>query len=134
MNLSIVNDANEDDARLNNRVDDWKNVNPVNRFKKRIVGNNANSTIRGVPKLSELHVCRLDKTTLADDPKNILRKSFNVVDCEAMTSRYRQVYPTFKVTIHEQSSRLAMNPNFWPERACVIRLFEKRFKDSKTDK
>ncbi|KAG5878124.1 hypothetical protein JTB14_012972 [Gonioctena quinquepunctata] len=120
INLSdetMVNDFNEDDARLNNRVGDWKNVRSVNRFKKRSIGNNANLTIRGVPKLSELHVCRIDKTTSAEDLKNLLRKSFNVVDCEAIISRYPQVYSSFNVTIHEQSFRLELNLKFWPERA-----------------
>ena len=98
----------------------------ASRRKRMIVGNNKESTIKGVRKLAYLHVCRVDLGTSAMDLQDSLKFDFPEVQCESIQPKYPNLYLSFKVTIFEENFKKAMNPNVWPDGACISRFFQKR--------
>ncbi|KAG5873036.1 hypothetical protein JTB14_032734 [Gonioctena quinquepunctata] len=102
----------------------------VNGVKKtnnyRIIGNNTNLAVKGVPKLVTLHVYRVDKGTTVNDLHTLLQKKFREVVCEALTPKFPEMYASFKVKILEENFEKAMDPNIWPAGACVSKFFHWR--------
>ncbi|CAG9824534.1 unnamed protein product [Phaedon cochleariae] len=77
-------DKNPNDKIISNSDEpedsNWKTVKPRrNNRRSMIIGNNyKDSSIRGVPKYVDLHVCRLDTSTTSEDLENLLKKHFTV--------------------------------------------------------
>lgn len=91
-----------------------------------VIGNNKDSVVKGVPKLVNLHVSRVDLGTSTTDLNELLKNSFPEVSCESLTPKYPNIYSSFKVTIFEDNFRKAMDPKLWPDGACISRFFQKR--------
>lgn len=106
---------------------DWQKVH-YNRRRKMIVGNNKDISVKGVPKTADLHVYRLDLGTTMEDLRELLKDTFPEVICESLTPKYPDRYASFKVTIYEENFKKAMNPDVWPDGACVSRFFQLRRK------
>lgn len=103
---------------------EWKEVVHKSRNKlKRIVGKNSEVLIKGVPKLASLHVYRLDKNTTTDELRDMLKVNFPEVTCQALTSKYPEMYSSFKVSIYGDNYDKALDPAIWPQGACVNKFF-----------
>lgn len=105
---------------------DWQKMSYKRNKNHFVVGNNDDTSIKGVPKHVSLHVTRVDPTTKAAELTNLLKPHFPEISCESITPKHPTVYGSFKVTIYEQNFRMAMNPSVWPKGAYVSRFFQKR--------
>lgn len=95
--------------------------------KTTIIGNNFEvSGLKGVPKHVILHVYRLDIDTTVNSLTSFLKDDFPEVKVEALSPKYPDLYTSFKVRIFERNFKQAMDPQVWPQGACVSRFLEKR--------
>lgn len=106
------------------------------KFKKIdvIVGNSkANTDIKGVAKFCHLHVYRLAPDMQANQLSEYL-KSKNITDitCEPMTSKFPNVYSSFKVSAPAKYFEDLMKPETWPDEVCVNRFFQHLHKQQRT--
>lgn len=110
------------------RKEEWNEVVKRKSNKRKIIiGNNKESnSIKTVPKYVVLHVYRLDPQTTVNQLSNLLQINFPEVKCEKLISRLSELYSSFKVTILEHNFAKAMDPNIWPDGACVSKFFMKR--------
>ncbi|CAG9817693.1 unnamed protein product [Phaedon cochleariae] len=107
---------------------EWKTVPKRNsRRQRQIVGQNNDLSIKGVPRKTVLHVCRINKDSSADDLKSTLQKHFPEVHCHQITAKYPDLYSSFKVRILEENFNKAMDPNIWPIGA-YVNLLQKKTK------
>lgn len=83
------------------------------------------SLICGVPRFVDLHLSRLDPHTTAEDVVNYLKSQFPEVIAEGLKTKHPS-YASFKVSIHENSFRTAMEPSIWPANAVVNKFFHRR--------
>lgn len=85
------------------------------------MGNNEGNTgsLRGVPKMTALHVYRLDPSTSTEHLLNFLSPQYPEVTCEKLQSRHPELYSSFKVNIYEEHAEAALNPDNWPKNACI---------------
>lgn len=111
-----------------NQENEWVQVTGNKKKNRRqrtvVVGNNSSMDVKGVPKHVTLHVYRLQKDTTSDSLSTLLKQHFPEVVCEGLTSRYPELYASFKVSIFASNFRTAMDPEVWPEGACVSRFFD----------
>lgn len=98
-----------------------------------IVGTGQDSVsqpIKGVPKCVELHVYRLEPHTKGEQLTEMLKPNFPEVTCEQLTSKHPEIYSSFKVSIHQNNFKDAMDPSIWPHNACIKRFLRLRKKEN----
>ena len=90
-----------------------------------IVGQNsdADTALRGTQRVVDLHVYRLHPDTTPEILSDHLRPRFPEASCEPLISRRPEVYSSFKVTIHGDNFKQAMDPSCWPQGVCVAKFF-----------
>nr|CAH7758009.1 unnamed protein product [Callosobruchus chinensis] len=113
--------------------EEWTQVKRRYKRKNTVVGNGEDSDIKGVPSYTQLHVYRLNKDTTMQSLTEFLKVTFPEVICEAMASKYPDLYSSFKVQIYSKNFKKAMDPKVWPSGACVNRFLELRKKLTATD-
>lgn len=114
---------------LTSNEDNWtevrrRNNNTKYRNKMKIVGNNKEDTVKGVPKSVELHVYRVEKDATVESFTKLVRKNFPEATCEILNSKHPDLYKSFKVTILEENFRKSMNPDLWPHGSCISRFLD----------
>lgn len=82
--------------------------------------------VKGVPKTVALHVYRLAPSTTTEELVNFLKADIPVISCEKLNSRHPDQYSSFKIEISEIHLKSALNPEIWPDNACVRRFFQPR--------
>lgn len=115
--------------------DTWK-VSNGRRKRTRMRGKHADTAIIGsssetnrmkaVPEIVTLYVTRLSTETRAVDVTTQLRNRFPEVKTEEVTSRFPDIYKSFKVTLHKSNYEAAMKPDVWPAGVRVDRFFHRR--------
>lgn len=103
----------------------WNTVVRKRPRRPAVIGSNRSEKgqlLRGAPKYSSLHVCRLDPKTTVRDVADSLKPICPEVACEALASRHPDQYASFKVTILQEHLQLAMKPEIWPF-GCRVRPF-----------
>ncbi|KAJ8913979.1 hypothetical protein NQ315_008971 [Exocentrus adspersus] len=91
------------------------------RNKHQIVRQNKNLTIKGVPRMTSLHVSRVDKDTSAESLALIIKEHFPEVQVQQIAEKFREMYVSFRGTILDENFNKAMNPSIWPAGACISR-------------
>lgn len=84
------------------------------------------SDIRAVPKLGYVHVYRLDPNTREETVSNYIKSIVPDSKCEILTSKFPDVYASFKVTLPLNDVDKIMNPSVWPVGTRVSRFFHRR--------
>ena len=113
---------------------DWQQIkqNKKKRNNSTIIGNSDNcGSIKAIPKYINLHVYRLSPETTEEHLKTHLKNDFPEVVCEKMTSKYPNLYSSFKISVFEDNSQEVMNPNMWPAGTCINRFLFLRHKNNK---
>lgn len=96
-----------------------------------VVGKNRGvTTVKGVPKYAELHVYRLRPDTTEVQLMNCMKDHFPEIECSALNSKHPELYSSFKVKISAFNFSRAMDPEIWPEGACISRFLSKRVKET----
>ena len=113
----------------------WTEVVRRNKAKRQeVVGKKTletNSRLRGVPKSISLHVYRLAPDTKIDEIVEYLKPTLPVLACEQLQSRNPLIYSSFKIDISDENLEVALNPDTWPDNACVRRFFSQSRKQLK---
>ncbi|KAK5645126.1 hypothetical protein RI129_006426 [Pyrocoelia pectoralis] len=93
-----------------------------------IVGDKVNnvSSIKAIKKKAHLFVSRLEPDTKPEAVTNLLKQEFPEVECEPITTKYPNLYASFKITINFDNFSKAMEPNKWPEGTLVTRFFHRK--------
>lgn len=110
----------------------WTDVVKKNKSKRPIViGRNTGSDktenkLKGVPKITSLHVYRLDPETTTDCLVANLKSSFPEISCEKLNSKHPESYSSFKVNLYEKHLERASDPDLWPTDCCVRRFLHLR--------
>lgn len=130
----------EDRNAKNARYGEWKTV--EKRHSRRQTAYNSNapqdrkgwggiigtskdaSKIKAVPKTASIYVTRLTPETSAQDVKELLDAQFHEVKVEEKSSRFPEIYKSFKVTLNEGSLSAVLSPDVWPEGVRVSKFFQ----------
>ncbi|KAG5886705.1 hypothetical protein JTB14_015770 [Gonioctena quinquepunctata] len=96
-----------------NESNDWTEVRR-NKYsnRRRIVGNNREDTVKGVPKHVDLHVYKVDKDTSIESFTSSVIQNFP--ESESLNSKHPDSYTSFKDRILEENLKNSMNPKLWP--------------------
>lgn len=117
------------DEVTNNNLN-WQQVLPKRlnkRNRKLIVGTfSGPAAVEGIERSVALHVSNLKPNTSTDDLCKFLRQNFPEVTCTALTSRYPDLYSSFKVNISKSNYDKAMNASMWPSKSCVRHFFQRK--------
>lgn len=130
--INLVNDKQHDTISLSppsssENSDHWKEISYKNRCRRQlIIGNNTDVAVKGVPKHVTLHVYRVDLKTSLDDFRNKLIPNFPEAVVEQISTKYPDLYKSFKVTIYKNNFKNAMDPKVWPAGAYVSKFFQIR--------
>lgn len=93
-----------------------------------VIGSNEErANIKSAPRLSEIHVCRLDKDTTCDELLEYLKDKCSIVGCERLNSKQPTVYSSFKISASYDSVRVLLDPATWPRGVAVRKFFQRRF-------
>lgn len=118
-------------------IGDRKSKKPHNSTSKNtlVIGKNSNNSqiIKGVPKQIDLHVYRVKPNTSPEAMRDFLKNQFPEVICDPLESKYPSLYSSFRVRIYEKNLEKAMNPDVWPEDACIRRFFQRRRKKEESN-
>lgn len=87
----------------------WQTVSRKNSKRRQlIVGTNTEGvagTIKGMSKFVDLHVYRINPNTNVTAMEDLLKPHFPEVICESMSSRYPNLYSSYKVRIYQENFR-----------------------------
>nr|CAI5831557.1 unnamed protein product [Callosobruchus analis] len=107
----------------------WQHVNRKRSKPRRslvVGGDSDTSVIKGVEKKVVLHVSRVDPKADVRGMESFLKTNFREVIVEKISSKFPEVYSSFKVTIPESDFPLAMDASKWPKNSSVNRFFNRR--------
>ena len=130
--INLVKDTQEQPGPSHPKQNQGRNVDTewqkvqYKRRRNMIVGKNKDIAVKGVPKIALLHVYRVDLGTTTAELRELLKGTFPEVICESLTPKHPELYASFKVSIYEENFSKAMNPDVWPDGACVSRFFQLR--------
>lgn len=81
------------------------------------------SEIKGVAKYHHFHVYRLEPSMTTEKLVNYIKsKNISEVTCDKLSSKYPDVYSSFKVSVPETFASQVTLPETWPEGVCVNRF------------
>lgn len=83
------------------------------------------SVLKSAPKISFLHVSRLDPATKPDDVYAFSSQICKILQCEQLTSKYPQTYSSFKLIVPHENLELLLNANVWPKGVIVQKFFHR---------
>ncbi|KAJ8970518.1 hypothetical protein NQ317_007510 [Molorchus minor] len=106
----------------------WERVKNRRARRNVVIGNNKSSDIKGVPKYVDLHVCRVNPETSADDLTQRLKHKFPEVKCQPLTSKQPNLYASFKVSVFGKNFKESMSPEVWPDGVVISRFLYPRTK------
>ncbi|XP_072401867.1 uncharacterized protein [Diabrotica undecimpunctata] len=112
----------------NQEKSEWTEVDRRKKRKHLVVGKNTEmilngKEIKGVHKLIDLHVYRVDPDMTAENMRELMKTTFPEVKVESLKSKHPDIYSSFKVTIFNNNFKEAMSPKIWPCGAHVQRFF-----------
>lgn len=96
---------------------------------KPIVGSSSaanNHGLKAAPKWSFLHVFKLDPATTIENVSTFLKKEFPEVKCEQLTSKFPELYSSFKISVYDSHLESAIDASRWPNGCCINRFFHRR--------
>ncbi|CAG9819809.1 unnamed protein product [Phaedon cochleariae] len=97
INLASLDRSPPLDNLASNESNSWTEVRKKKHSnRRRIVGNNREDTVKGVPKQVELHVYRVDKDTSIESFTDSVKKNFPEAECESLNSKHPDSYKSFK--------------------------------------
>lgn len=110
------------------RVAYSKNKNKKLPQNSMVIGRNTEilNSLKGVPKLVDLHLYRVAPNTTTENLTAFLKEDFPEVSCEALKSKHPHIYSSFRIKVFEKNLQKVMDPNLWPEDACIRRFFFRR--------
>lgn len=109
----------------------WMKVSRKRQMRKprrtMVVGNcSADTSVVGLEKTTTLHVSNLNPDTSVDDLLAFLRRKFDSVKCDILTSRHPNLYSSFKVTVAKANQDEIFLASNWPQNAHVRHFFFQR--------
>ncbi|CAG9829599.1 unnamed protein product [Diabrotica balteata] len=115
----------------NQEKSEWTEVDRRKKRKHLVVGKNTEmilngKEIKGVHKLIDLHVYRIDPDMTAENMRELMKTTFPEVEVESLKSKHPDIYSSFKVTIFNNNFKEAMSPKIWP---CQFYMFDPHERD-----
>ncbi|KAG5898431.1 hypothetical protein JTB14_036514 [Gonioctena quinquepunctata] len=88
--------------------EEWKTIQRRKPRGQVVIGNNTSIQVngrhmKGVPKLIDIHVSRVDPSMSAEDLKEFVKLNFPEAQCSALRSKYPDKYSSFKITSNAES-------------------------------
>lgn len=84
------------------------------------------SVLKGVPRMTSLHLTRLDPGTKAEDVQKFSSQLCRIIQCVQLTSKFPEAYSSFKLTVAYEDVDMLLNPDLWPKGALIQRFFHRR--------
>ncbi|CAH0562886.1 unnamed protein product [Brassicogethes aeneus] len=134
-NITKQQNANQAEVNNTNLNKDFKEVTYKKKSKKpEILGNNANSSLKGVAKMQSIYISRIETGSTIETMKSHLTENgitkFEVKDGY---SKHPNIYKSYIITVPSTAVENLKNPALWPEGACVSSfLYSLAEKNNKT--
>ncbi|CAG9815964.1 unnamed protein product [Phaedon cochleariae] len=96
--INLTDDKSKQHDTIMEKQGEWQTVHPKkNRKRKNLIVGENTEKIKGVPKFTYLHVCRVDPATTSQDLICQLKTVFPEVTCESLNSKHPTIYSSFKL-------------------------------------
>lgn len=116
---SVRRRARDDPDRLNKTVKGGRG-NPIRGSSEH------QSVLKGAPRVTSLHLTRLDPGTKAEDVQKFSSQICQIIQCVQLTSKFPEAYSSFKLTVAYEDVDMLLNPDLWPKGTLIQKFFHRR--------